>query len=116
MSKVEIETELGGDDFVVREFLAVVGGQGVHVVSERSQLFENGLRDTVSRAPFDLVHQGQTRFAFVERDDRLAPALTNDGIDFPIAESLPRGHNFRSLVDADAIGEYSTSITKPSKA
>ena len=59
MGEVEIQVEFLGNRFVLRELLAVVGGQGVRVGGEGSQLLEDGLRDAVGRAPFDLLQQGQ---------------------------------------------------------
>ena len=97
MGEVEIEIQFGGDRFVLRELLAVVSGQGVRVGGEGSQLLEDGLRDAVGRTPFDLLQQGQSRFAFVERDDGLLSALPENSVHFPIPDPLALVHDVRSL-------------------
>ncbi len=97
MGEVEIQVEFSGNRFVLRELLAVIGGQGVRDVGEGSQLLEDGLRDAVGRAPFDLLQQGQSRFAFVERDDGLLSALPENSVHFPIPDPLALVHDVRSL-------------------
>ena len=62
MGEIEIQVEFSGNRFVLRELLAVVGGQGVRVIGEGAQLLKDGLRDVIGRAPFDLLQQGQSRF------------------------------------------------------
>ena len=116
MGEVEIQVEFLGNRFVLRELLAVVGGQGVRVGGEGSQLLEDGLRDAVGRAPFDLLQQGKPRFSFIECDNGLASTLPENGVHFPIPDPLALVHDVGSLVDADAIWELSTPIAKPSKA
>ncbi len=116
MGEVEIQVEFLGNRFVLRELLAVVGGQGVRVGGEGSQLLEDGLRDAVGRAPFDLLQQGQPRFSFVERDNGLASTLPENSVHFPIPDPLALVHNRRPLFDADAIREFPAPVAKPSKA
>ena len=105
MGEIEIQVEFSGNRFVLRELLAVVGGQGVRVIGEGAQLLKDGLRDVIGRAPFDLLQQGQSRFAFVERDDGLLSAQPENGVHFPIPDPLALVHDVGSLVDADAIRE-----------
>ena len=90
MGEVEIELEFGGDCFVLRELLAVVRSQGVSVVHEGFQLLEDGLRDAVGRTSFDLLQQGQPRFALGERDDGLSATLPENSVHFPIVAARPQ--------------------------
>ena len=113
MGEIEIQVEFSGNRFVLRELLAVVGGQGVRVIGEGAQLLKDGLRDVIGRAPFDLLQQGQSRFAFVERDDGLLSAQPENGVHFPIPDPLALVHDVGSLVDADAIRELSAPFIAP---
>ena len=113
MREVEIQVELSGDRFVLRKLFAVVGSHRVRGLGDGLEHFENSLRDAVGSAPFNLAEQRQSRFALSERDNRLALAFPDDGIHFPVAEPFSPVHNFRSLIDAGAIGEYSTPIVAP---
>ena len=91
MGEIEIQVEFSGNRFVLRELLAVVGGQGVRVIGEGAQLLKDGLRDVIGRAPFDLLQQGQSRFAFVERDDGLLSAPAREWCPLPNPRSAGVG-------------------------
>ena len=113
VGEVALGVESLGDGLMVGELLAVVRSQGVSVVHEGFQLLEDGLREAVGRTSFDLLQQGQPRFALGERDDGLSATLPENSVHFPIAQSLPRGHNLRSLGDAGAIRELSAPVVAP---
>ena len=50
MGEIEIQVEFSGNRFVLRELLAVVGGQGVRVIGEGAQLLKDGLRDVIGQS------------------------------------------------------------------
>jgi len=108
------EEEVGiahlGDSLMASELLAVVGRQRMDAGRKRRQQGDHGIRDDLSRLGRHMGDQGIVGFTFIEGDQRLLTAGTDDQIGLPVAEAAARIDDGWALLDGHLIGNGAAPV------
>lgn len=110
MGEEEVGIEYLGDSLMASELLAVVGCQRMHAGRERRQQGDHGTRDDLGSLGWHMGDQGIAGLAFVEGDQRLLMASTDDQIGFPVAKAAARIDDGRALLDGHLVGNGATPV------
>lgn len=110
MGKIEIGVQLLRNLLMASKLLTVVGREGVHKCFIGFQVACDCFLDRLSRASFHLVDPGQAGLALGEGHNSLLVPFADDGILFPISQTLALFHNGRSLLDTYPVSDSSTAI------
>jgi len=102
LGEVEIGGEPAGHAGMHGEFLAVVGGDGVHMGAVSAQLGDDGAAGGFGLGGIELVQQSVARNAVHQAEDGAFLAGAHDGVHLPIADADTLVHNGGSLIDVDA--------------
>lgn len=106
----EAGIKCSGDALVLGELFAVVGGQRMDASGKGLEQADHGIGDDIGSLGRNVGDQGVTGFSFIERDQGLLVAGTDDQIGFPIAEPLAAIDDGRALLDRDLVGDSAPPV------
>ena len=109
MGKVEIGLQVLPNVFMVSIYLAIIGRHRVDRSIQRVEQMEAGVLDRHA-SPSTNFMGGQARFAFHEGEQGILLPLADDGIDFPVAQTLTLVNNLWTRIDTNPLGQFSPAV------
>jgi len=110
MGEEEVRVEFHRDPLVLGKLLAVVGCQGMDVVSKRRQQGNHGIRNCLCGLERNVGDQRIARRALVNRNERLFLTGADDKVRLPVAEASTLGHDGRTQINRHLVGNRAASL------
>ena len=110
MGEVEIGCQVLPNVFMVSKFLALIGRNRVDRSIQRVEQMEAGVLDNLASPSTNFTEHGQASFTFREAEQGILLSLRDDGIDFPVAQTLTLVNNLWTRIDTNPIGQFSPAV------
>ena len=110
MSKIDPGVKASSYVLVKGELLAVIEGDRMNQIADRSQQTGGGFPDLPGRLSGEFADQGEARFAVHQRDERALMPSADDGITLPVTQAALSVNDSRPLVDGNPVFELAAAV------